>query len=84
MYLDSDNYYKLRRLPVTSNPQETPTQETPQDDGTGVIARHSEGGYGFDWGKLRDIGQKIFSDPDLYGIGRLAGNLINNERVYGE
>lgn len=40
--------------------------------------------YGFDWNKLKEAGQKIFGNPDLYALGRLAGNLANNERVYDE
>lgn len=40
--------------------------------------------YGFDWNKIKEVGSKIFGNPDLYAFGRLAGNLINNERVYDE
>ena len=40
--------------------------------------------YGFDWSKIREVGAKVFGNPDLYAFGRLAGNLINNERVYDE
>ena len=40
--------------------------------------------YGIDWSKIREAAQRVFSDPNLYAMGRLAGNLINNERVYNE
>lgn len=46
--------------------------------------RNKEGGYGFDWKAVGDGIQKIFGNPNLIGFGRLAGNLINNERVYDE
>lgn len=42
-----------------------------------------EGEYGFDWSKVKESAQKLFNNPELYALGRLAGNLINNERVYG-
>lgn len=50
---------------------------------TQVPATHKER-YGFDWSKIREVGAKIFGNPDLYALGRLAGNLANNERVYNE
>ena len=50
---------------------------------TQVPAAHKER-YGFDWSKIREVGAKIFGNPDLYALGRLAGNLANNERVYNE
>ena len=30
------------------------------------------------------MASKIINNPNLYATGRLFGNLINNERVYGE
>lgn len=54
------------------------------DDSTDVETGHKEGGYGFNWDKIRKAGQKLFSNPDLYASGRLIGNLINNGRVYDE
>lgn len=39
---------------------------------------------GFDWSKIREVGKNLFNNPNLYALGRLAGNLINNERIYDE
>lgn len=38
----------------------------------------------FDWGKIGEGIKNILGNPDLYAAGRLAGNLINNARVYDE
>ena len=91
-YLDTnDNYYKLRRLspkeePINNQQQQNPNgQQNPENQSqTGIITGHQEGGYGFDWNKLREGLGKVFSNPNLYATGRLAGNLINNEKIYGE
>jgi hypothetical protein len=87
MYLDNnDKYYKLRRL-STDTPidggQLPEVVVTPERKQTDIPA---DGGkkYGFDWNKIKEVGAKIFGNPDLYGIGRLAGNLNNNNRVYDE
>ena len=40
--------------------------------------------YGFDWNKIRTAAKNILGNPNLLEAGRLAGNLINNERVYDE
>ena len=80
-YLDTkDNYYKLRRLtPKFDNQNEV----SPTNSGTQVPVGHQDR-HGFDWGKLREGAQKLFSNPNLWATARLAGNLINNERVYDE
>ena len=80
-YLDTkDNYYKLRRLaPKFDNQNEV----SPTNPGTQIPVGHQDR-YGFDWGKLKQGAQKLFSNPDLWATARLAGNLINNERVYDE
>ena len=83
----ADNgYYKLRRL-ATPDPQQTPQQqETPQQQKgpqTTVPIGHNDK-YGFDWSKINQGLQKTLNNPNLYALGRLVGNLNNNERVYGE
>lgn len=86
MYLDNDKYYKLRRLS-----QDTPLNGrvlpevvvTPEKKKTQIPVDGNKT-YGFDWSKLKEAGQKIFGNPDLYATGRLVGNLINNNRVYDE
>ena len=83
----ADNgYYKLRRL-ATPDPQQNPQQqETPQQQKgpqTTVPIGHNDK-YGFDWSKINQGLQKTLNNPNLYALGRLVGNLNNNERVYGE
>lgn len=67
------------------NPQNPENPNEPQDPNkqTQVPAGH-QNTYGFDWGKINEGLQKVLGNPNLYAIGRLAGNLINNERVYDE
>lgn len=94
MYLDKDNYYKLRRLPLQESPNNPPS-ETPQQQqtlqqqktDTGTEVGGSGGGdkketppqQGNDLlGRLRGM------IPGLLSTGRLAGSLINNARVYDE
>ena len=48
-----------------------------------IIPQHKEK-YGFDWSKLGQGLQKTFNNPNIIALGRLAGNLINNERVFDE
>lgn len=80
-YLDTkDNYYKLRRLTPKFDNQ---NGVSPTNSGTRVPVGHQDK-YGFDWEKLKEGAQKLFSNPDLWATARLAGNLINNERVYDE
>ena len=93
MYLDnSDNYYKLRRIGNPSH-EVNPNRVNPNGPGDGtqistggaqVPAAHRDGKYGFDWDKIKEGLQGILGNPNLYATGRLIGNLINNERVYGE
>ena len=63
---------------------DTEQQYDLRDSSTDVRTGHKEDGYGFNWDKIREAGQKLFSNPDLYASGRLIGNLINNKRVYDE
>lgn len=81
-YLDnSDNYYKLRRIPTPGNTITTPG--SPTNKKTQITPQHRER-YGFDWSKLGQGLQKVLGNPDLLAAGRFAGNLINNERVFDE
>ena len=80
-YLDSDDYYKLRRINPTT--QQSSGQQVSVQSGTSVTSQHQDR-YGFDWSKIGQGLQKILGNPDLYAFGRLTGNLINNERVYDE
>lgn len=81
-YLDnSDNYYKLRRIPTSGNAIATPG--SPTNKRTQITPQHKER-YGFDWSKLGKGFQKIFSNPDILAAGRLTGNLLNNEKVFDE
>lgn len=81
-YLDnSDNYYKLRRIPTPGNTITTPG--SPTNKRTQITPQHRER-YGFDWSKLGQGLQKVLGNPDLLAAGRFAGNLINNERVFDE
>lgn len=90
MYLDtSDNYYKLHRLPNSNipnpNPQNNEDNNPINNQNTSVISKIPEKtrkDYGFDWNKLSQNLQKAL--PGLLGAGRLAGTLINNNRVYDE
>lgn len=87
MQLDpSDNYYKLHRLPNFNNDNPTLNNNnsiTPNETiQISKIPERTKKGYGFDWNKLSQNLQK--SLPGLLGLGRLAGNLINNDRVYDE
>ena len=68
-----------------ANPQNPQDPNTPQDPNkqTQVPAGH-QNTYGFDWGKINEGLTRVLGNPNLYAFGRLAGNLINNERVYGE
>ena len=90
-YLDTDDYYKLRRLPnPEQNPGQNPQGQNPQNLQTQISTPQTEvpeghkDKYGFDWKAVGEGFQKILGNPDLYAFGRLAGNLINNERVYNE
>ena len=65
-----------------NNPQNTNEPQSPNKQ-TQVPAGH-QNTYGFDWEKINEGLQKVLGNPDLYAFGRLAGNLINNERVYNE
>ncbi len=68
-----------------NNPQNLQNPNGPQDPNkqTQVPAGH-QNTYGFDWGKINEGLTRVLGNPNLYAFGRLAGNLINNERVYGE
>lgn len=68
-----------------NNPQNPQNPNEPQDPNkqTQVPAGH-QNTYGFDWGKINEGLTRVLGNPNLYAFGRLTGNLINNERVYGE
>jgi hypothetical protein len=57
---------------------------TKKEDGSRVPVGTKDGKYGFDWSKIQSVASKILNNPNLYAAGRLAGNLISNERVYDE
>lgn len=48
------------------------------------IGEDNPSGRFFDWEKIGEGIKNILGNPDLYAAGRLAGNLINNTRVYDE
>lgn len=88
---DSDGYYKLKRLPLQESPNnppsETPQKPNPQPQQTGESTEIGSGPTGDKketpqgndlLGRLRGM------IPGLLSTGRLAGNLINNARVYDE
>ena len=82
-YLDTnDNYYKLRRLaadpdkPATSQEQEKQREKINEILGKEKVDKESL------WNKLGQGFNKIA--PDLLDTLRLAGNMINNQRVYDE
>ena len=82
-YLDNnDNYYKLRRLaaepdkPATSQEQEKQREKINEILGKEKVDKESL------WNKLGQGFNKIA--PDLLDTLRLAGNMINNQRVYNE
>ena len=85
-YLDSDNYYKLRRLPnpdpkINPSNGQNPTQGTNQGTGGGIPASQRDDPESL-WNKIGANLNKIA--PDLLDALRLAGNMHNNERVYRE
>lgn len=67
-----------------NNPPSNDIVTTTEKKGSSVPAQHQEGGYGFDWNKIRESAQKIFNNPGLYSAGRLVGGLIANEHIYDE
>ncbi len=88
---DSDGYYKLKRLPLQESPNNPPSETlqklNPQPQqtggsteiGSGPTGDKKETPQGNDLlGRLRGM------IPGLLSTGRLAGNLINNARVYDE
>ena len=94
-YLDSkenggDDYYKLRRLNQQISLPKVDrdafsrsllNNEKPNIEITGdVEAKHKDYGQGFDWGKIT-AGLKN-ALPGILATGRLAGTLINNDRIY--
>ena len=60
-----------------------PNNPTDPNNKTQVPVGHQDK-YGFDWNKIGQGLQSILGNPDMWAAGRLAGNLINNERVYNE
>lgn len=85
-YLDSDNYYKLRRLPnpdpkINPSTEQNPSQGTNQGTGGGIPASQRDDPESL-WSKIGANLNKIA--PDLLDALRLAGNMHNNERVYRE
>ena len=93
MYLDKDNYYKLRRLPSQESPNNPPSetlqqQQTPQQQKTDTGTEVGGNGGG-DKKETPQQGNDLLERlrgiiPGLLSTGRLAGNLINNARVYDE
>ena len=78
MELDnSDSYYKLKRI---GNPDPSQTTSDPKQKQGTVNPYHNDGKYGFDWDKVSEGFKKYF--PDALALGRLAGNLATNERMY--
>lgn len=88
VYKKANGDIALLNSPDQNNP-DTPLnggqlpEVTITPNNTQVPASHKER-YRFDWNKIKEAGAKIFGNPDLYALGRLAGNIYNNERVYDE
>ena len=40
--------------------------------------------FGIDWSKVGEGFRKIFNNPDIYSLGRLALNIAANDKIYGE
>ena len=87
-YLDTnDNYYKLR--PLAAEPDKPATAATPQEQEqekqrekiNEILGKEKIDKESF-WNKLGQGFNKIA--PDLLDTIRLAGNMINNQRVYNE
>ena len=92
-FLDNDGYYKLRRLGdplkrlgITGHIEglNLPINISKKEDGSRVPVGTKDGKYGFDWSKIQSVASKILNNPNLYAAGRLAGNLLANERIYDE
>ena len=77
---------------TVTNPVQQQSQTViaqPEGNGTGGTGGGSTGipegkREPFDWKAIGTGIQKIFGNPNLLGFGRLAGTLINNERIYDE
>ena len=82
-YLDTkDNYYKLRRLAAEPDkPATSKEQEKQKEKINGIIGEEKVDKESL-WQKLGQGFSKIA--PDLLDTLRLAGNMINNQRVYDE
>ena len=83
-FLDTDDYYKLRRL---NSPAGQPVEETSpeqQTDPNAKIRAFKADWDGINWNKIGEGFQKLLGNPNTLALGRLAGNLINNGRVYDE
>ena len=57
--------------------------ESEDNKTTQVEPKHKER-YGFDWSKIGKTFTSVLGNPNVLAFGRLAGNLINNERVFDE
>ena len=64
-----------------TGPGQATSRNNPNDPNRLQVS-HRDGSYGFDWSKLSENLQQRL--PGLMAAGRLAGNLWNNSRVYGE
>lgn len=67
----------MRELEVVAN---KPQKRNPVTGGNAPVSHQDA--YGFDWQKITSKLQGVL--PNLLAAGRLAGNLYNNERVFGE
>ena len=71
---------------VKGNNAENPSSQENLNDSNNQdrVPEGHQDKYGFDWSKIRNTAQQILGNPNLYATGRLIGNLLNNEKVYGE
>ena len=80
--LDSDNYYKLKRIPANLEGETPEGEKDPDKKNDQVPEGHSE--YTTFWDKLKNAGKGILDNPNLYSAGRFINDWIWNERIYDE
>lgn len=72
---------EMPRNPLYTGPKMPDKIKTPEEENQTPIGNHQ---YGFDWSKVGEGFRKIFSDPNIWSLGRLGLNLAANEKIYGE
>ena len=75
---EGDTYWDDYELTGLKN---TPIQKKEDDEG-GSVKVNPYTGTTFNWDKIQEGFRKMY--PELLGLGRLAGTLASNEKIYGE